>query len=175
MFDKLSFSTGSFSDSSWDFDGVAKDFCSSWGNSWFNSWKSSWGRLEDNKDGRSGYWRLFYHQMQEEALKEKPSKRVKVYKEKFKYTELKDGSVVVSELNTQTKPPIKLKPVESNLANESIKLPTPKEQVTNFLSEAQRVADDVTYLLARYKISVKYHQLDVANDEDDIELLLLVA
>lgn len=50
---------------------------SAWGPSWGPAWGSSWGYAEQS--ARSGYWRLFFYNMQEEALnaeKEKTTEKV---------------------------------------------------------------------------------------------------
>lgn len=48
------------------------------------------------QDGRSGYWRLFYIQLQEQALKEgKTEKAEKPFKEPFKVIETTDGGAKV--------------------------------------------------------------------------------
>ena len=39
-----------------------------WGSSWGSAWGSSWGMTRIEESARSGYWRLYFYQMQEEAL-----------------------------------------------------------------------------------------------------------
>lgn len=48
-----------------------------WAKNWGTSWGSSWGPLEIAPNGeRSGYWRMMFAQLQEEALKPPASEQV---------------------------------------------------------------------------------------------------
>ena len=39
-----------------------------WGQTWGQSWGQSWGKTRIEEYARSGYWRLFYYQLQEKSL-----------------------------------------------------------------------------------------------------------
>ena len=45
--------------------------CDSWGGAWGASWGVSWGLTPVEEYARSGYWRLFYYQLQEKSLQAK--------------------------------------------------------------------------------------------------------
>lgn len=57
------------------------------------------------QDGRSGYWRLFYTQLQEEALKEYDRKK------QLSNTETLESGKQVTETPKVAKPPVKLEPL----------------------------------------------------------------
>ena len=58
--------------------------------------RTAWaGIQQQQQEGRSGYWRLFYHQLQEAALNAKKVGPTKLEEAKFEpHTEQPDGSVV---------------------------------------------------------------------------------
>lgn len=122
------------------------------------------------QSGRSGYWRLFYYQMQEEALKEKePAVEVKAA-EKPK---------LVAKTKKPQKPVVKVEeePVFAVPPFKPIKLPIPTPPTPlPVLAKVWQTTQELRLMRAQYGATVlKYNQLDVVNDEDDIELLLLVA
>jgi hypothetical protein len=72
-FSTTSFSTTSFSKDAYSIATQAVGGQCSWGTSWSRTWGPSWGcGGAPEQDGRSGYWRLFFTNLQEEALKPKP-------------------------------------------------------------------------------------------------------
>lgn len=54
--------------------------------------------------GRSGYWRLFYHQLQEQALKDAEQKPKPKFVELEPIMELSDGSAIVGTPRKDPKP-----------------------------------------------------------------------
>ena len=42
---------------------------SAWGSAWGASWGNSWGTTRIEESARSGYWRLYFYQLQEKVLK----------------------------------------------------------------------------------------------------------
>jgi len=122
------------------------------------------------QDGRSGYWRLFFTQLQEQS--EQPKKSVEV-------------------TSTDTKPvtvkPVKRTRVQSHTEVIDVEPESPpfrplpmyqrKDLAHDFTPSILNVENDLTRMYVQFiKISIESKlQLDAANDEDDVELLLLVA
>lgn len=126
------------------------------------------------QSGRSGYWRLFYYQMQEETLKGKDEEPSKPYSEPYKLEEKGDGSAIVHFPGRKkftverTEPEIPTVPLGSVKTSDPVIHPE--------LPRIWQITQELRTIRARWGImQVASHQLDAVNDEDDIELLLLVA
>jgi hypothetical protein len=126
----------------------------------------------EKQDGRSGYWRLFFQQLQEEADKPKTTEPTEVVTE-----------VVAVKTKTAAKPVKAKKPVKV--------IPEEVEVVPPFrpLPMYERKVDEPTYLQEMWNITAELRimikSLSVINDEfdikrqqqdeDDVELLLLIS
>ena len=133
--------------------------------------RTAWSSIQqDQQTGRSGYWRLFYYQLQEASLKT-PENPVKVEEVKFEpYAEQPDGSVIFGKV---VKPKTKA-------------VPTVNTVVENYVAETMRVHHQVQMLLARLQrietnvVSVELpawmtaEKLVVDKEEDEEELLILL-
>lgn len=121
------------------------------------------------QDGRSGYWRLFFTQLQEDS--EKKPEVVAVTPEPKK------------KVKRIVKPPVVAKPEPDDDEPDEIPYapigkPTPQPEVPCYLADAWRATTEVRGWLLQHRINtVKYYLIrEAANDEeDDIELLLLAA
>lgn len=128
------------------------------------------------QDGRAGYWRLFYTQLQEQAdIEAKVS------------DETKDAKA--TEKIAPTHPP-KKKKVAQRKYWEPLETPeisqvpfrrkwadiTPAIVIPNHLVDAWNIASELKTMVAKYRQDVVQfeHRLDVS-DEDDVEVLLLLA
>lgn len=129
-------------------------------------------RKRPENSGRSGYWRLFFHQLQEQALEEKkpqkPAKAIKLEPVK----ELPDGSAVVGVQSTkpeQVPPEPEQAPPEPYLFK-----PTPlKPEVDEpYVIQTMRLSMEVSRLFTSWQIPLIITQ---AQDVEDEELLLLLA
>lgn len=132
------------------------------------------------QEGRSGYYRLFFHQLQEKALESNKSKTTKLeeFKEPYKLQPQSDGSVKV-EYGQPSKVKVEDTPsTEPKLPTFRAKVLEPQpEPISLALVQSWQITLEVRKLVSIYeqnKVKYQYH-LDVANDEADIELLLLVA
>ena len=132
--------------------------------------RTAWAGIQQSQqEGRSGYWRLFYHQLQEAALNKEKIKPIKVEEVKFEpYTEQPDGSVIFG------KPKIKAKVV-----------PAVDTAVENYVAETMRVHHQVQMLIARLSVietrgvSVQLPlwmepEKLVVDEEDEEELIILL-
>ncbi len=134
---------------------------------------SSVGYLANQQDGKSGYWRLFYYQMQEAELN----------KSKEKPVEQKSKIVVKKKLN---KSKDQHKPVEKRVEQEE-----PEDFYPPFkpLEPFKRLEDQPNYFVQSWLViqeiqswvfsysqnTLKFNEIQAANDEEAVELLLLLA
>lgn len=128
-------------------------------------------RKPSEESGRSGYWRLFFHQLQEQALGEKkPQKPVKVIKfEPVK--ELPDGSAVVGVhfVKLESEPEPEQAPLEPYLFKPA---PLKPEVSEPYVIQTMRLSMEVSRLFTSWQIPLIITQ---AQDVEDEELLLLLA
>ena len=123
------------------------------------------------QEGRSGYWRLFFTQLQEDSEK-KP-----VLQDTFKTLEV---SPKPSPITSKTKAKkVASKPLEKEETPPPFR-PLPafdRKQEYNYLVHTWNVTCELRLMVAQFnQTKVKFTEFtDAANDEDDIELLLLVA
>ena len=127
-------------------------------------------RAEQQQDGRSGYWREFFTQLQAQALEaNKPVVEPK-FEEPYRLVEQKDGSVVI------TFPSKKEKKINEP---EIVRPPFKRVDLPERPQLPQTVLDAPTefkLLIAHYNvIALQYQQVVNDRDEEDVELLLLVA
>jgi len=131
------------------------------------------GATASAQDGRSGYWRLFFTQLQEESNKPKAavesatSEKVENRpKRSPKATTIKtEKRAIRPPEEPEIVPPFRPLPMYERRADE----PTYLQQMWNITAELRIMVASL------HQSTVKFnHELDVANDEDDIELLLLV-
>lgn len=147
-------------------------------------WRANPGALlmwpRNKQEGRSGYWRLFYTQLQEQALeaKEKPKQEAQ-FKEPYKLEKQADGSYLVKE------PSAKPKKARIKEQPEPV-IPTPfrpqplstqPDQAYWLLSTAWQITLELrTIVTQSNENALKWQQqAAAANDEEAIALLLLVA
>lgn len=124
------------------------------------------------QDGRSGYWRLFFTQLQEDSLKPDAVVAVSVDSENSPKPSPKTTKVKAKKAASkrheipETVPPFRPLPMFEQ-----------KPEETNFLSESYRLTLDLRLMVAQFnQIRLKFVPLlEAANDEDDVELLLLFA
>ena len=123
----------------------------------------------EQQGGRSGYWRLFFHQLQEQALQEKnPERPAKVIKfEPVK--ELPDGSAVVGVQSAKPKPEPEQAPAEPYLFKPATLKPEVDEP---YVIQAMRVQMEISRLFTAWQIPAIIYS---AQDTEDEELLLLLA
>jgi len=126
------------------------------------------------QDGRSGYWRLFFTQLQEQS-----EEKVTV---DTKPTAPDTGVVVVKTVVTKPKPKriVEIVIPEVEYTEPPFKpLPMYRREkvVQNDNVAIRQFQDDIQRMYVQFtKISIELKiNLDAANDEDDVELLLLVA
>lgn len=125
----------------------------------------------EQQEGRSGYWRLFFHQLQEQALgekkAEKPAKVIKFEPVK----ELPDGSAVVGAQSAKPKPKPKPKqaPAEPYLFKPA---PLKPEVGEPYVVQIMRLSMEISRLFTSWQIPLIITQ---AQDVEDEELLLLLA
>lgn len=132
-------------------------------------------RKPPENSGRSGYWRLFFHQLQEQALEEKkPKKPARVIKfEPVK--ELPDGSAVVgvrSAKPEQVPPEPDQAPSEPYLFKPTPLKPEVDEPSEPYVIQTMRLSMEVSRLFTSWQIPLIITQ---AQDVEDEELLLLLA
>lgn len=132
---------------------------------------------EEETTGRSGYWRLFFHQLQEDALRKDEEKLKEAIKEAV--------APVLADAPTKPKKVVKLEPlveleefpeVKFNRKPIFTRPPSIKQVSAAWLSSiAQKTKDDVERLqdLVAKHVTAK---VEAANDADyRIRLLLLTA
>ena len=146
-----------------------------WGKAWGTAWGNSWGAnvTPNPQDGRSGYWRLFFYQLQEaELLKgekaQTPAPKVKLEPVK----ELKDGSALVGtpafkprEITPEPEPEPEPEPF--------LFKPTPlRADSPVYVVETMRIQMELSRLFTTWKIqAIMRHP----RDDEDEELILLLA
>ena len=123
------------------------------------------------QDGRSGYWRLFYYQLQEEALN--------------KSTEQNVVKEVKSLPSPVAKKKAKPRPVEKEEVEEAIPFrPLPmferREIPENHISDTWRITIEIRMMVALFqqnqvKLRGTLRFNIIEDDEEDLELLLLAA
>lgn len=131
--------------------------------------------LAQEDSARSGYWRLFYYNLQEEELTKNEQKQRKetaqgtIQGEKAKPLETKPRKPPepTKEPELEIEPPVKIRPIYRKPA--IITLPDYSELLNVFSSE-YRVS---LYQVEAFRIMLLAREAD--NDEEDIELLLLAA
>ena len=124
---------------------------------------------------RSGYYRLFFHQLQEEALNKSTAKKTQKHtKQVFEsVTELPDGSAIVGKPRVKTgnnrerlQPPI-VKPMLRVVKSYS----QPAVETSHVL-ETARIRGEIQSLFTSWKIqAIMRHP----RDDEDEELILLLA
>ena len=124
--------------------------------------RTAWaGIKQQQQQGRSGYWRLFYHQLQEAALNEKGVEPVKLKAVKYEpYVEQPDGSVIFGK-------PAKLKAKQAASTDEPAK---------NYIAETMRWHCQVKLLLAELTSFSKVGALrssDYGEHKEDEDALLI--
>ena len=126
-------------------------------------------------EGRSGYYRLFFHQLQEEALNKSSAKKTQEpAKQVFEsVTELPDGSAIVGKPR-----------VETDKCQEQVQTPVVKPMLrvvkpilqpkveASHVFETARIQSEIQSLFASWKIqAIMKHP----RDDEDEELILLLA
>lgn len=126
---------------------------------------------QKKQDGRSGYWRLFFTQLQEESDKSRdeqgkpsvveiqPKPSPKTAKEKPQKRVIRPPEVV------EKAPPFRPLPMHQAKPDE----PTYLQQMWDITLELREMVASLQLSAVKFN-----QQLDARNDEDDIELLLLV-
>jgi hypothetical protein len=131
----------------------------------------------EESSAKSGYNRLFYYQLQEAYLEELAAKDkkteakvVEVKKAKRKEVE----KLANPQVNTRPSVPRRTEPKIPLVPLRTAKTSAPV--LTYELPRIWQITQELRVIRARWGImQVASHQLDAVNDEDDIELLLLVA
>lgn len=144
---------------------------------WGSSWGSSWGSLvrPEQTGGRSGYWRLFFHQLQEQALQKTPERKLPEPKLE-PVVELQDGSAIVGKvqrtkklrLEPEVNVPEKLPPFKPKLVA-STRHDEPSEP---YIIQIMRAQMEISRLFTAWQIPAIIYP---AQDVEDEELLLLLA
>lgn len=123
----------------------------------------------DKASGRSGVNRLWLAQIQAEALKkwDKREEEVKVEAEK-----------IITKAKTKKKPkPVKIEEVEE--ADEPLlgpmPLPKPIKEVPPVRESINPIMQQIRAMYLHYNVAVIYRQDQILADEEDDELLLLMA
>ncbi len=133
--------------------------------------RTAWAGIQQSQqEGRSGYWRLFYYQLQEAALNKEKIKPIKVEEVKFEpLIEQPDGSVIFGKI----------------VKDKTKVVPTVDTVVENYVAETMRVHHQVQMLIARLSVIetrcvsvqsstwVEPEKLAV-DDEDEEELIILL-
>lgn len=133
--------------------------------------RTAWAGIQQSQqEGRSGYWRLFYYQLQEAALNKEKIKPIKVEEVKFEpLIEQPDGSVIFGKI----------------VKDKTKVVPTVDTVVENYVAETMRVHHQVQLLLIRLQrietntISVElpaWMTLEKLGEpeEDEEELIILL-
>lgn len=128
-------------------------------------------------EGRSGYWRLFYIQLQEEALKPKVQPVKTENPPKLQVVENADGSasVVYPEIKSKSKPK-RAAEVKREDIPRLPPVPVQKEPdvVTHYLEESWKITLEIRSMYSSFQQSmIKYSHARSNEDEEDIEFLLL--
>lgn len=122
--------------------------------------------------GRSGYWRLFFHRLQEQALEKKaePKQPESRYEP---VVELKDGSAIVGTPKPKKKV-VTPEPVVEQAPTRKPKLTSikPVVEAPNYIAETMRVQMEISRLFTAWQIPAIIYP---AQDTEDEELLLLLA
>jgi hypothetical protein len=134
---------------------------------------SSIGYLANQQDGKSGYWRLFYYQMQEAELnksKEKPVEQKPKIVVKKKVTKSKDQHKPVEKRVEPEEPEDfypPFKPIEPFKRLE--------DQPNYFVQSWLVVQEIQSWVFSYSQNTLKFNEIQAANDEEAVELLLLLA
>lgn len=119
------------------------------------------------EEGRSGYWRLFFYQMQEEALKGD---------EKEKLAEIPQ---VTTRPTKTRRPTVTPKVPQEPKFQAPVLAPLPKFEPLplkpSYLEETWRITQEVRVMISQMTSNVIKLDSDVDEDEEDIELLLLMS
>lgn len=129
---------------------------------------------QEENSGRSGYWRLFFYQLQEEALKKGEEN---VGEEEL--IELKDGSVKV-KARRKSRPKRALEVTEEIPLTETPRkiplAPVTTEPSTPWIIQAWQITTELRELIGQSRlVRVKYETRSDPEDEEDLILLLLAA
>ena len=147
-----------------------------WAQSWGSSWGSAWGTIKQDQ-ARSGYYRLFLSQLQEESLKQDElRKKQQEEKDNPKPVEAKKLVKVKKSVKRVVKtveeefedgledlvPPFRPLPAFTRLPDEP-----------NYGAFTVNICQQVRVLLAEYSVvTLKFNQSQL-EDEEDLELLLI--
>lgn len=127
-------------------------------------------------EGRSGYYRLFFHQLQEEALNKSPAKKTQEpAKQVFELvTELPDGSAIVGKPRGETDKG--QEQVQTPVVKPMLRVVKPHLQPqveASHVFEAAKIQSEIQSLFTSWKIqAIMKHPRD---DEDEELILLLTA
>lgn len=136
-----------------------------WGQSWGASWGQSWGKTRIEEYARSGYWRLFYYQLQEKSLQSKTDE---------------------DPPPPRVEPSIKVKFVKSETARTRARvIPEPEKLVllksTEYRPEPLPLSifdlgfqPEFTFLAKHDKVVKPSVREEASNDSNDDDLLLLL-
>ena len=115
------------------------------------------------QQGRSGYWRLFFYQMQEEALKE-------ASKEK-----LAEIPLITTRVTKTRKPRVTVSiPRELEFQAPPLRKFEPLPDAPTYLQETWRITQEVRVMISQMTSNMIKLDSGVDEDEEDIELLLLL-
>lgn len=115
------------------------------------------------QEGRSGYWRLFFYQMQEEALKE-------ASKEK-----LAEIPLITTRVTKTRKPRVTVSiPRELEFQAPPLRKFEPLPDAPTYLQETWRITQEVRVMISQMTSNMVKLDSGVDEDEEDIELLLLL-
>jgi hypothetical protein len=142
---------------------------SAWGSSWSGAWSGAWGTLDqDAQNGKSGYWRLFYYQLQEAELDKRKAKP-------------EQPLITVPEAPSAVKRKRKQsKPAEERREEQIFVLPpfTPKRVVLPYdtFNDTEKLVADIALDLRLAKVGMSLMKVSpaVLEEGDDDEILLLL-
>lgn len=153
-----------------------------WGKAFGVAWGNSWGAssVTPETTGRSGYWRLFFTQLQEQALQQKTAtSEPKPLKHIHKVVQNKDGSATVILGEKLGVKPVVTKQTQDTVDN-TVKLSIPEQvdirQTTQpYVMRTMAIHYQIQRLFTEWNISGIIREQSRAEAELDDILLLLVA
>jgi hypothetical protein len=128
------------------------------------------GEKKAQSDGRSGYWRQFYMQLQEQMLEKKTPAPKTIDEPLDTVIELSDGSAKVIPFS-KPKKKIPQKARQEREARRTQPVVSPRDSQV-FIAETMRLHMEVTRLFTTWQIPPIINR---AQDNEDEELLLLLA
>ena len=144
---------------------------SAWGSAWGLSWGNSWGLTRIEESAKSGYWRLYFYQLQEKMLQldlSKVSSHNAAPRSTLKVRFIKEPSTLIAK-----KKPLVEKPSKPNItAPASLNTHTSTPELC-YMGLAYKVLQDLQ-IPAKLKSTTSVAEVEANNNRQKTARMLLL-